>query len=141
MLVRIRKSQLDVPKVIAEDKYYYCLDCWKLFMSRDKNELNAKVMNLPDAPPEQKCKDGKEKEAYASDSLDKQYQQDMEIGAGTSTSIHSLLPMYRWAFYKLCGIGSVWNYPNTNWTDAIVDAEKDLREKLKNNIVTEHLFM
>jgi hypothetical protein len=133
MLRRVRKSENDAPAAIAEDKYFYCLDCWKLFMSRNDGDLSAKGMALPAGPVE-------DKEAYSSDAADEQYREDLRIGAAAHASIHSMPRLHWWALYRQCSITTQWNFPNAAWVDIVIHAETNLREKLKNNLVTQHLF-
>lgn len=133
MLRRVKKSE-SAPAVIAEDKYFYCLDCWKLFMSRSDQDLGAKAMALPAGPQE-------DREAYSSNASDEQYKDDIRIGWATDAAINSMPRLHIWSMFRLCGLATVWNFPNSNWSDVAEHAEINLRAKLRNNLVTAQLFI
>lgn len=54
----------------------------------------------------------------------------------------SCLPVHmRWAIQKCCGITTVWNFPSLIFENVVVDAKRELENKLKKNIATRIYFV
>jgi hypothetical protein len=64
----------------------------------------------------------------------------MKIGEATDAMIDSLRALHRWSIYKKCGIASVWKFPSADFMMTLIDAEEELRLKLKNNVATAASF-
>ena len=63
-----------------------------------------------------------------------------EIAQATWAMIKSLAGHHRWAITKSKGICLVWNYPRLDYMETLVEAKKQLEEKLRKNVATRTLF-
>ena len=54
----------------------------------------------------------------------------------------SELPMHqRWAIKKCCGMSQVWNFPSLVFENVVVDAKRQLENKLRKNLATRIFFV
>lgn len=127
---RVRKEDVRTDKWIKPDGLDYCLDCWKTWMHGDPDrDLKAKTMALMS-----------DSDGYGSDLYRAQEIQDRKFADATGAMIDSLKRMHYWAIYKMCGIATVWNYPNADWLTVAQEARIELQQKLKSNVCTSILF-
>lgn len=136
MLRRVRKEDFKADYFIKPDGLAVCLDCWKDWMLSDDRDLSASRMQLRAGEDEDR-----DITAYESNPNDEQRKDDFKVGSATGAIIsEDLNAVHRWAIFKKCGIATVWKYPNLDFMAVITEAEDDLAEKLKKNLVTANKF-
>lgn len=131
MLKRVRKTEVRRESWAQPDPLDLCLDCWKIWLAGDSDkDLGAKGSRLLRG-------DG---DGYGMTPDEAQQQRDNAIGAATDAMIDSLIPIHRWAIYSLCGVPTVWKYPNADLFLIGPEARESLALKLKKNVCTSVLF-
>jgi hypothetical protein len=128
---RVLKSEVKRDTWAQPEPLDLCLDCWKNWLAGDSDkDLGVKSMRLLRG-------DG---DGYGQTASEAQQQRDNEIGAATDAMIDSLSALHRWAIYSLCGIPTVWKYPNADLFLIGPEARESLAGKLKKNVCTSVLF-
>lgn len=61
---------------------------------------------------------------------------DNKAGEAVDVVVNSLPAHMCWAMKKACGFASVWRFPSLIFEDVVVDARRELENKLKNNVAT-----
>lgn len=64
----------------------------------------------------------------------------MRCGDAVEVMVNDLPRIQWWAVRKSRGISTVWIFPNTSFTDAMMRAEDILTEKMKNHLATRRYF-
>ncbi|HEV2612525.1 MAG TPA: hypothetical protein VGU61_19845 [Noviherbaspirillum sp.] len=138
---RVRKEEVQIDRFVKPDALDYCLECWARVMQKDDRDLSASRMRLDDTGDPLLDERGNPiKVAYESDPYEEQRKQDMKYGEATGAVIQGMKPAHRWAIYRRCGISTLWKFPLLDFTVVLIEAEQDLRDKLKKNIATATLF-
>lgn len=128
---RVRKEDAKRDSWVQPDPLDVCLDCWRAWMAGDGDrDLGAKTMRMLSG----------EADGYGIDSGEAQQQRNNEIGAATDAMIDSLSRYHQWAIYEMCGIATLWNYPNADLLVVGPAAREALTEKLRKNCGTRILF-
>lgn len=131
MLRRVRKEEVRRESWAQPEPLDLCLDCWKIWLAGDSDkDLGTKGSRLLRG-------DG---DGYGITPDEAQQQRDNEIGAATDAMIDSLSHLHRWAIYELCGVPTVWKYPNADLFLIGPEARNALTEKLRWNVGTRMLF-
>jgi len=133
MLRRVRKEEVIKTNSQGVDPLEVCLDYWRIWMSFDDRDLDAKTSNIcqPD-------RDGYTDQEYDPELAERQ--QINYYGGAVHACINSLTRLHATAIYRRCGISSVWSFPSANLFEVIPMAEKMLIEKLKKNVATSDFF-
>lgn len=66
---------------------------------------------------------------------------DNEVGNAVDAEVAGLPAHLRWAMRKCCGMVNVWNFPSLVFEDVVVDAKRELENKLKKNVATSIFFV
>lgn len=65
---------------------------------------------------------------------------EMDAGRATDAMINSLPVQHAWAIRKRCSVATVWRFPQLDFCAVLLEAEKALEKKLKNNLATRRYF-
>lgn len=65
---------------------------------------------------------------------------DGKVAEAVDAEVSGLPGHLRWAIHKCCGITTVWNFPSLVFEDVVVDAKRQLENKLKKNLATWSFF-
>lgn len=66
---------------------------------------------------------------------------DSNVAKAVDAEVSSLPMHMRWAIQKCCGITTVWNFPSLVFESVVVDAKRELENKLKKNLATRIFFV
>ncbi len=133
MLVRVRKEETKKFEANKTDGLLVCLDYWVTYMHLNDADLGVKGSRILECD-----RDGYDDEKLDPDVTERK--QINEYGAATQACISSLPTHLLYAIYKSQGIATAWRFPNLDYFAVIVEAQKKLIEKLKENIATRHFF-
>lgn len=61
---------------------------------------------------------------------------DNKAGEAVDAVVNALPAHQCWAMKKACGFASLWRFPSLVFEDVVVDARRELENKLKNNVAT-----
>lgn len=132
MLKRVRKEEVQISTLRGPDPLEYCLSCWTTAMHNDPDrDVGMQTMRLPSG----------ESDAYGRDPSEADLAREIEIGTATGAMIDSLPRIQWWAIRRLCGLTSVWNFPNADLLVVGPQAQAALTEKLRGNVVTRVFFL
>lgn len=143
--VRVRKEEFQ-PSAFTKaqpDGLNVCLDCWKLWMKSDDRDLSASRMQFEvrEMVVDAFDADGNIiRMAYETNPYDEQLKADNIIGAATGAMIDSLNRWQRWAIQRKCSVVTVWDYPQLDYMNTLVEAETELERKLRKNLATATQF-
>lgn len=65
---------------------------------------------------------------------------EREVAMAVDAMIESLKTHHAWAIRKRCAVATAWRFPQLDFFTVVVEAEKELEKKLKNNIATRSYF-
>jgi hypothetical protein len=117
------QNPLEIEPWITPEPLDICLDYWSTWMGKSDLDLDMQV--------------GSDRDVRCSNPHQRR---ETEIAEAVDAMIQSLKPVERWAIYRSRGISTQWNFPNANFGDSVVQAERALEEKLRKNIATRSLF-
>lgn len=66
---------------------------------------------------------------------------DGKVADAVDAEVLCLPTHLRWAIQKCCGITNAWNFPSLVFEDVVVDAKRELENKLRKNIATRVFFV
>lgn len=61
---------------------------------------------------------------------------DSKAGEAVDVIVNALPAHQSWAMKKTCGLTSLWRFPSLVFEDVVVDAKRELENKLKINVAT-----
>lgn len=116
-----------------------CMNHWRDWMHQSDRDLGAKgqtgIVNGSDEHA------GYDDSSAAGDAAAARAAREMAMA--TDAMIDSLLPHYKEAIYRSCGIiakHAVWRFKNASFMDVLPDAHEALTEKLSKNVATRAFF-
>ena len=108
-----------------------CLSLWVRFLSRNDNKDCGGY----------KGRDSILKSDGLKDSEQLYDEQDMIEAEAVDACISSLKTHYAWAIKRRCNVATVWRFPQLDFSETLLAAEKELEEKLKKNLATRNYFV
>jgi hypothetical protein len=107
-----------------------CLALWVRFLHRNDNKDCGGY----------KGRDSILKSDGLKDSEQLYDEQDMIEAEAVDACISSLKTYHAWAIKRRCNVATVWRFPQLNFSETLLAAEKELEEKLKKNLATRNYF-
>jgi hypothetical protein len=105
-----------------------CLDCWVRWLDYDELKIGWRDKSLGLV-------------GNSSRSSEQLYSAlEIEVGMAVDAMIDSLKTHHAWAIRKRCSVATLWRFPQMDFFSVLVEAEKELEKKLKNNIATRSYF-
>ena len=99
-----------------------CLEIWKHWMAGDSDrDLGAKTMRGLTG----------EGDGHGQDLHEAQQANDIKIAQATDAMISSLSRVHAWAIYRVCGLASVWKFPEVSFMEVATLARDELAGKLR----------
>jgi hypothetical protein len=131
MLQRVKKQDVRKETWVKPDPVDLCMEIWKNWMAGDSDrDLGVKTMRGLSA----------EGDGHGVDLHEAQQASDMRVAQATNAAIDSMQRLHVWAIYRMCGLATVWRFPNASLLEVAAEAREELAAKLKKNICTALLF-
>lgn len=135
----IQIKPLSVDPWSPPDPLDVCLECWKIWMTRNDGDLGTQRQKLLTSDDGENEEERTKRDAESIAAAAKQ-RWDNEIAEATDAAINSLRACDRWAIYKMSGLSSVWDFPTLDYMTFIQTAKARAEQILRTNIATRALF-
>lgn len=135
----IQIQPLSVDPWSPPDPLDVCLECWKIWMSRNDRDLGTQQQKLRTGDDEDDDEDQRQKDSESVAAAAAQ-RRDNEIAEATDAAINGLRACDRWAIYKMMGLASAWKFPLLDFMETAQKAKVQVERRLRENIATRALF-
>jgi len=105
-----------------------CLDCWVRWLEYDDLDIGWRGKSIGLVGDT-----GRSSEQIY-------FALERDAGMAVDAMVESLKTHHAWAIRKRCSVATVWRFPQLNFFAVVVEAEKELEKKLKNNVATRSYF-